>query len=268
MRKSAIALGIAVSFTLFSCGGPKKTVLLEGGNAYDLLQQYISKTHAKPGDLRVEIWDGKNLKAYTIPWQSVLTGADYMTLWKERLDKVNAIYKPGLDKEAKANGWDVYVSPAITLKKEANKKPGTCNDKAGSDINLGLQLVTTGDLKGASNQFKKAIQDDKSCPLAYLDLASAYIERKDYDNAIDAAKEGLKNAGENKDLEYALACAYSDDNKLDYALDALKQALKDGFNDPNKLANDPDLQNLRTGKKESFCELLNKYKIAIKYCLI
>jgi len=149
-----------------------------------------------------------------------------------------------------------------------NKKPGTCNDKASSDINLGLQLVASGDLKNASKQFKQAIKDDNSCALGYVDLASAYINRKDYDKAIDVAKEGLKNAGENKDLEYVLACAYSRDKKLDYSLDALKKALKDGFNDPNKLAHDPDLQNLRLGKKKDFCELLNKYKITIKYCLV
>jgi len=276
MRKKSIAILALASVALFSCGGPKKTVLLEGGNAYDLLQQYISKTHAKPGDLQVEIWDGKNLKAYSLSWGSALTGADYMSQWKERLDKVNALYKPGLDKEAKANNWDVYISPTLTLQETQNKKPeetqnkkpGTCNDKASSDINLGLQLVASGDLKNASKQFEQAIKDDNSCALAYLNLASAYINRKDYDKAIDVAKEGLKNAGENKDLEYVLACAYSRDKKLDYSLDALEQALKDGFNDPDKLAHDPDLQNLRLGKKKDFCELLNKYKITIKYCLV
>jgi tetratricopeptide (TPR) repeat protein len=273
MRKKSIAILALASVALFSCGGPKKTVLLEGGNAYDLLQQYISKTHAKPGDLQVEIWDGKNLKAYSLSWQSTITGADYMSLWKERLGKVNALYKPGLDKEAKANRWDVYISPTLTLQKTSsqktqNKKPGTCNVQASSDINLGLQLVASGDLKNASKQFKQAIKDDNSCALGYIDLASAYINRKDYDKAIDVAKEGLKNAGENKDLEYVLACAYSRDKKLDYSLDALKKALKDGFNDPDKLAHDPDLQNLRLGKKKDFCELLNKYKITIKYCLV
>ncbi|ACG57908.1 Tetratricopeptide TPR_2 repeat protein [Hydrogenobaculum sp. Y04AAS1] len=273
MRKKSIAILALASVALFSCGGPKKTVLLEGGNAYDLLQQYISTKHAKPGDLQVEIWDGKNLKAYSLSWQSTITGADYMSLWKERLSKVNALYKPGLDKEAKANNWDVYISPTLTLQKTSsqktqNKKPGTCNVQASSDINLGLQLVASGDLKNASKQFKQAIKDDNSCALAYIDLASAYINRKDYDKAIDVAKEGLKNAGENKDLEYVLACAYSRDKKLDYSLDALKKALKDGFNDPNKLAHDPDLQNLRLGKKKDFCELLNKYKITIKYCLV
>jgi len=281
MRKKSIAILALASVVLFSCGGPKKTVLLEGGNAYDLLQQYISKTHAKPGDLQVEIWDGKNLKAYSLSWQSALTGADYMSLWKERLGKVNALYKPGLAKEAKANHWDVYISPTLALQKTSsqktqnkkpeetqNNKPGTCNVQASSDINLGLQLVASGDLKNASKQFKQAIKDDNSCALGYVDLASAYINRKDYDKAIDVAKEGLKNAGENKDLEYVLACAYSRDKKLDYSLDALKKALKDGFNDPNKLAHDPDLQNLRLGKKKDFCELLNKYKITIKYCLV
>jgi len=289
MRKKYIAILALASVALFSCGGPKKTVLLEGGNAYDLLQQYISKTHAKPESLQVEIWDGKNLKAYSLSWGSAISGASYMALWKERLDKVNALYKPGLDKEAKANHWDVYISPTLTLQKTSsqktqnkkpeetqnkkpeetqNKKPGTCNVQASSDINLGLQLVTSGDLKNASKQFKQAIKDDNSCALAYTDLASAYINRKDYDRAIAVAKEGLKNAGENKDLEYVLACAYSRDKKLDYSLDALKKALKDGFNDPNKLAHDPDLQNLRLGKKKDFCELLNKYKITIKYCLV
>jgi len=148
--------------------GALKNVLLEGGNAYDLLQQYISKTHAKPGDLQVEIWDGKNLKAYSLSWQSTLTGADYMSLWKERLGKVNALYKPGLAKEAKANHWDVYISPTLALQKTSSQKtqtktrgnrkqkPGTCNVQASSDINLGLQLVASGDLKNASKQFKQA----------------------------------------------------------------------------------------------------------------
>jgi len=300
MRKKSIAILALASVALFSCGGPKKTVLLEGGNAYDLLQQYISKTHAKPESLQVEIWDGKNLKAYSLSG-SAISRASYMALWKERLSKVNALYKPGLDKEAKANHWDVYISPTLTLQKTSlqktslqktslqktslqktslqktqnkkpeeiqNKKPGTCNVQASSDINLGLQLVTSGDLKNASKQFKQAIKDDNSCALAYVDLASAYINRKDYDRAIAVAKQGLKNAGENKYLEYVLACAYSRDKKLDYSLDALKKALKDGFNDPNKLAHDPDLQNLRLGKKKDFCELLNKYKITIKYCLV
>jgi len=280
MRKKSIAILALASVALFSCGGPKKTVLLEGGNAYDLLQQYISKTHAKPEDLQVEIWDGKNLKAYSLSG-SAISRASYMAMWKEKLGKVNALYKPGLDKEAKANNWDVYISPTLTLQKTSsqktqnkkpeetqNNKPGTCNVQASSDINLGLQLVASGDLKNASKQFKQAIKDDNSCALGYVDLASAYINRKDYDKAIDVAKEGLKNAGENKDLEYVLACAYSRDKKLDYSLDALKKALKDGFNDPNKLAHDPDLQNLRLGKKKDFCELLNKYKITIKYCLV
>ncbi|GAB6077494.1 tetratricopeptide repeat protein [Hydrogenobaculum acidophilum] len=297
MKKKLLLTGL-LALTLLSCGGPKKTVLLEGGNAYDLLQQYISKTHTKPGDLRVEVWDGKNIKAYTLSWQQTLTGADYMTLWKQKLEHVNALYKPGLDKEAKANHWDVYISPLYSLENTAyntlskvqnainnavnsnsnNNSSNTtanngsnnsaCNNQAGSDINLGLQLVTQGDFKGASKQFKQAVKDDSKCSLAYLNLASAYLERKDYDKAIDVAKEGLKNAGENKDLEYVLAEAYSDDNKLDYAEDALKKALKDGFNDPNKLAHDPDLENLRKQRKSDFCDILNKYKIAIKYCLV
>jgi hypothetical protein len=122
MRKKSIAILALASVTLFSCGGPKKTVLLEGGNAYDLLQQYISKTHAKPESLQVEIWDGKNLKAYSLSWGSAISRASYMALWKERLSKVNALYKPGLDKEAKANHWDVYISPTLTSQKTKNKK--------------------------------------------------------------------------------------------------------------------------------------------------
>ncbi len=83
---------------------------------------------------------------------------------------------------------------------------------------------------------------------------------------LNKAEEDLKKASgldpKNASANYNLACLYSVTNKIDLAADALDNALQNGFNDYDRLRNDPDLNNIR--KVKDFQRILEKNKIFIK----
>ena len=111
---------------------------------------------------------------------------------------------------------------------------------------------------------------------AEVELSSAIAKKPDYVEALsnrgvihitlgrlNKAEEDLKRAVQinpaHADSLYNLACLYSLTKKLDLAADALSQALSVGFNDTERLRNDPDLNSFRSTKQ--FKEILEKNKI-------
>lgn len=133
-------------------------------------------------------------------------------------------------------------------------------------INLGDMLVTQKKYNKAENEFKAAIRDDENYYLGYFDLSSVYIQKHFYDKAINILKIGIKKSGENDYLYYDLSVAYSKKGDLGVALDNLKKSISLGFNDVNSLENDPGLENLRLHEKDSYCRILHKNKLFIKFC--
>jgi tetratricopeptide (TPR) repeat protein len=113
---------------------------------------------------------------------------------------------------------------------------------------------------------------------AEVELSAAIEKKPDYVEALsnrgviyitlgklNKAEEDLKRAVQinptHADSLYNLACLYSLTKKLDLAADALSQSLASGFNDAERLRNDPDLNLLRSTKQ--FSEILERNKIFI-----
>ncbi|AHF97993.1 hypothetical protein DESACE_05665 [Desulfurella acetivorans A63] len=138
---------------------------------------------------------------------------------------------------------------------------------ADQHINLGVMLASQKNFQKAEQEFSAAISAAPNYSLGYVNLAATYISEGFYEKAINTAKDGITNAGNNADLYYELACAQSQKGDLGNALDSLSRALSLGFSHIDQLSNDPDLNNLRTKQKSNFCNLLAKNHIAIKYCM-
>ena len=79
------------------------------------------------------------------------------------------------------------------------------------------------------------------------------------------AEDDLKKAQslnpKSPDAYFNLACLYSVTNRMDLSADALDSALKNGFNNVDRLRNDPDLNNIR--KTKEFKKIVEKYKFFI-----
>jgi len=153
------------------------------------------------------------------------------------------------------------VAPAPDLSAEAR-------------ANLNQAFSYIGSAKVAPNKAAR----DELLSNAEVELSAALVKKPDYVEALsnrgviyltlgklNKAEEDLKRAVQinpaHADSLYNLACLYSLTKKLDLAADALSQSLSNGFNDTERLRNDPDLNSLRSTKQ--FSEILEKNKIFI-----
>lgn len=251
----------------------KRSVLLAGGNAYQLLESYIQELkknniEAKAGDIKVYFYTGQELKEVELSWRDWLTGKGVQEMWKSKLSKYEA--KINSQELAKADkmGFDIYCissEPATQKQSQQTAKKGVCSPDSNSHIQLGIQFINNKDYDNAQKEFEAATKIS-NCPLAYANLASVYLLKKNYNFAVDTYKKGLEVAGEDGFLYFTGAVIYTQKKDYDYALDALSKALKLGFSDKSLLTS-AELKPLLKERKKEFCGLLDNYKIVIKECL-
>ena len=256
----------------------ERTVLLMGGNAWDLFKAYLDELKKRNisydlGNIKVKVWNGKELVTQEMTAFSLLTGEGPLKIWENKLKKLNAEYNESTLQDAYNLGWDVFCipkkKPVAQKVAEPKKEPakGVCSPEAEMHINLGVQFVKSKDLDNALREFKAAIQKSPGCPLAYANLANLYLLRGDYNLAVDTYKEGVNKAGDHPFLHYAGAVVYTKKGDYDYALQALEKALQSGFKDIDVLKKDKDLLPLKNKKRTEFCGLMLKYNIPLKECL-
>lgn len=256
----------------------ERTVLLMGGNAWDLFKAYLDELKKRNinydlGNIKVKVWSGKELVTQEITVFSLFTGEGPLKIWENKLKKLRAEYNESTLQDAYNLGWDVFC---ITKKKPVAQKvaepqkesaKGICSPEAEMHINLGVQFVKSKDFENALREFKAAIQKSPGCPLAYANLTNLYLLNGDYNLAVDTYKEGVNKAGNHPFLHYAGAVVYTKKGDYDYALQALEEALKSGFKDIDTLKKDKDLLPLKKTKNKEFCEIMLKYNIPLKECL-
>ena len=76
-------------------------------------------------------------------------------------------------------------------------------------------------------------------------LGNSYLERGEYEHALDQYRRALEIEPKNSIAHYNVACSYARMKKVDEALDALELAVKHGYRDVGWMEKDADLDNLR-----------------------
>lgn len=155
---------------------------------------------------------------------------------------------------------------SLYLLRQSEPKKVACTLEAQNHINTGISFINNGQLDNAIKEFEAAINASPTCALAYANLVSAYVVKKDYNLAIETYKTGLEKAEEDGFLHMTGAIAYAARKDFDLALVSLGKALEKGYKDIDVLASN-ELKSLRVNKNKEFCELMNKYSIALKDCI-
>lgn len=253
----------------------ERTVLLMGGNAWDLFKAYINELKNRNvdfgyRDIVVKIWDGKKLIDVDMNVWDLLTGEAPEKIWQNKLKDIHAKYDDKVLSDAYNLGWDVYCIPKegeATVKNSSKGKKGECSLEAKMHINLGIQLVQNRKYENALKEFEAAVKKSPTCSLAYVNLANLYLLKGDYNIALDTYKEGIKKAGDDPYLHFTGALIYTKRKEYDYAIRALEKALQNGFKDVQLLKNNRDIRPLKRKKRKEFCELMLKYNIPLRECL-
>lgn len=279
MRSSVRIIFLVFIFSVFStlCFAKEKIVFLAGGNAWQLFEAYLNKegNKVKLGNIKVKVWDGKEFKEYKIGWTEYLSGEGLRSLWRKKLSKVEAKYDPKAVEMAKQYGWELFViEPKESLGVAENRtqevkssdRKQVCSQEAISHINLGLQFIQNRQVDNAIKEFSHATKLSPSCALAYANLVSAYVVKRNLNLAIETYRAGVAKAGDDGFLHFAGATAFTQRKDYDLALQALEKALQAGFRD-RKAFEDPDLDLLFRARKKDTCDLLDKYGLMLRKCL-
>lgn len=264
-----------------------KKVYLAGGEAIGLFEKYLEEASKKGlkinlRSLEVVYWDGKTEHTIKPGWGTIFSGETPKAWWRKELKNKEAKLDPNRVSKALQYGWDVVCIASTasasapgtqemqsSQEKTSQEKPtpgkGVCTEEAKQHINLGLSFIKTKDPNNAIKEFQYAVQVSPGCPLAYANLASAYVVKGNYNIAVDTYKEGLNRAGEDAFLHVTGALAHTKKGEYDYALSALDKALKLGYKEKKVL--EDEFNPLFKKRKKDFCELLDKYGIILKKCL-
>ncbi len=90
-----------------------------------------------------------------------------------------------------------------------------------------------------------------------FDSGLAELTARNFDESIAQFKVCIELFPDRPTAYYNIACAYSLSNQVDLANDFLRQALERGFNDPDHIEADTDLDNIRNS--EGFLKLIAKF---------
>lgn len=78
-----------------------------------------------------------------------------------------------------------------------------------------------------------------------VQLGNSYLERSEYDKALEQYKKALELEPNNSIALYNIACTYSRMKRIEDALDALERCVEAGYRDVEWMEKDSDLDNLR-----------------------
>jgi len=111
--------------------------------------------------------------------------------------------------------------------------------------NEGNKFFKEGDFAEAIIRYKKALHHHKGFKQATINLSTAYMKNKEFDEALKTLQEGQKKFPLDPLIDYNLACYYSLTGKLGSGLSALQKAVEKGYKQFKQMQSDPDLSNLR-----------------------
>jgi len=108
-------------------------------------------------------------------------------------------------------------------------------------------LVLLGD-EGIAALLEAGVKTDGLNPYTVavrIHLGNSYLERSEYDKALEQYKKAIELEPKNSIVLYNVACTYSRMKKIQEALDALERAVECGYRDVGWMEKDADLDNLR-----------------------
>lgn len=121
----------------------------------------------------------------------------------------------------------------------------------------GLAFVRSRDYQGAVREFRKVIDEYPFDFEGNYHLGFSFLLLKNYPQAIHHFEIAARINPEDELTLYNLACACSLAGKPEKALDALEKSVEAGFNDPDHMENDEDLNAIRD---------LDGYKRILEMC--
>jgi tetratricopeptide (TPR) repeat protein len=113
-------------------------------------------------------------------------------------------------------------------------------------FNEGNKLLQQKKWKDAAKNYHKALNHNREFEEAYINLSSAYLGAKNFDEAWGTLKSLETINPLYPLLHFNLACYYSLTGKTQDSLSALKKAVELGYKNYQDIPADPDLENLRT----------------------
>lgn len=111
--------------------------------------------------------------------------------------------------------------------------------------NEGNGSLNRGEWQEAVRHYNMALRHDKHLHPVYINLSSAYLKGRRFDEALDTLNTLKSMQPDSPHLYYNLACYHALRGEPEQALEALKQAVKLGFKNTGEIRNDPDLAGLR-----------------------
>ena len=114
-----------------------------------------------------------------------------------------------------------------------------------SVMEQGAAHMDNGFFERARRSFRQATKLDPTRPEAYNGIGVTYYARNDYEEALRWYKKALEVEPNFGDAYYNMACIYALQRKANLAFRYLHIAALNGFVQPDVMARDPDLTNLR-----------------------
>ncbi len=121
----------------------------------------------------------------------------------------------------------------------------------------GLAFVRSRDYQGAVREFRKVVEEYPFDFEGNYHLGFSFLLLKNYAKAIHHFEIAARINPEDELTHYNLACACSLAGKPEKALEALEKSVEAGFNDPDHMENDEDLDPIRK---------LDGYKRILQLC--
>lgn len=143
------------------------------------------------------------------------------------------------------------ITPGVTQTEQHSHPEGSKTDAekehrmAIHHYNEGNGYLSKGDWREAVRNYKMALQHDKHLHPVYINLSSAYLKGRRFDEARDTLDTLQSMEPDNPYLYYNLACYHALRDETGDALAALKQSVKLGFKKVDDIRNDPDLARVR-----------------------
>lgn|GEM_PF-388803 len=111
--------------------------------------------------------------------------------------------------------------------------------------NEGNKMLAQGKVERAITDYKKALHHHPKLASAQVNMSSAYLKLKRFDEAYNTLKTLESLEPKNPHLHYNYACLYSLTSKRKESLNFLKKSVNFGLPVPGTILTDPDLEYLR-----------------------
>jgi len=116
---------------------------------------------------------------------------------------------------------------------------------------LGRMLSQSGAPELAEARLLRALELDPASQAAAFELAGLMMDRGEAERAVTILESLLREAPDDPDCLYNLACCHARNHNFDDSLQYLKRAVEHGFHDQDKIHADGDLQAIRQFKEYS-----------------